>query len=142
MSNKTTIANMASGCLGNYQTEETVYQGYSYEMATASGKVVSWSANTRKLELRDLNGHFVTGTPIKGLVTNTTCTPTSFDVTPINVVTIQIQPDPFDVVLPNNYTYSIKTTEYPDTVLTEAIITELGEDMMTEDGQNIIIQIG
>lgn len=142
MSNKTTIANMASGCLSNYQTEETVYQGYSYEMATASGKVVSWSAGTKKLELRDLNGHFVTGTPIKGLVTNATCTPVSFVVTPINVSTIQIQPDPFDVVLPNNYTYSIQTTELPETILFEPLVTEVEEDILTEDNEELVILIG
>jgi hypothetical protein len=93
------------------------------------------------LELRDLNGHFVTGTPIKGLVTNATWTPASFDVTPINTVTIQVQPDPFDVVLPNNYTYSIQTTEFPETVLFEPLITELGEDILTEDSEDIVILI-
>jgi len=142
MAHNTTIANMSMIGSGNYQIEETVYQGYSHDMATASGKVVSWSAGTRKLELHDLNGHFVTGTPIKGLVTNATWTPASFEVTPVNVVTIQVQPDPFDVVLPNNYTYSVQTTEFPETVLFEPLVTEVEEDILTEDNEELVILIG
>lgn len=142
MSHNTTIANMSSTGLGNYQIEETVYQGYSHDMATASGKVVSWSPETRKLELHDLNGHFVTGSPIKGLVTNATWTPSSFEITPTKLVTIQVQPNPFDVVLPNNYTYSTQTTEFPETVLYEPLITELGEDILTEDNEDLVILIG
>jgi hypothetical protein len=60
----------------------------------------------------------------------------------MKIVTIQVQPNPFDVILPNNYTYSIKTLEYPENILYEAIITDLGEDIITEDGQDIVIQLG
>lgn len=134
-----TTAVMNIGGLGSYQTDETVYQGYSYDMATATAKVSSWYQDTKKLEIKGLNGHFVTNTPIKGLVTNATWTPSSFVVTPTNLVTIKVEPNPIDVVLPNNYTYSISTTEYPNMILTDPITTELGEDIKTEDGQDIVI---
>ena len=48
----------------------------------------------------------------------------------------------FDVVLPNNYTYSIQTTEFPENVLYEPLVTELGEDIFTEDNEDIVILIG
>jgi len=137
-----TTAVMNVGGLGIYQTGETIYQGYSYDMATASAKVSSWYAGTKKLELYDLNGHFVTGTSIKGLVTNATWTPLSFEVNTAKLVTIQVQPNPFDVVLPNNHTYSIQTTEFPENVLYEPLVTELGEDIFTEDNEDIVILIG
>jgi hypothetical protein len=142
MSHNSTTAVMNTGGLGNYQSDETVYQGYSYEMATATGKVSSWYTDSKKLELTGLNGHFVTGTPIKGLITNATWTPSSFTVTPTNLVSIQVQPNPMDVVLPNNYTYSVRTTEFPDSVIYDPITTELEENITTEDGQNLVILIG
>jgi hypothetical protein len=134
-----TTAVMNVGGLGIYQTGETVYQGYAYDMATATAKVSSWYPDTKRLQLTGLNGHFVTGTPIKGLTTNANWTPYSFVETPTNVVTIQVQQNPFDVVLPNNYTYSVTTTEFPETVLLESITTEFREDITTEDGHDIVM---
>ena len=142
LENKNITVNMLSGGLGDYRTDESVYQGYSYETATATGKVLAWYSDTRKLELKDTTGHFVTGTSVKGLSTNATWTPSSFELSPVNLVTIQVQPNPFDVILPNNYTYSVQTTEFPENIIYQPILTELGEDITTEDGQDIVIQIG
>ncbi len=116
VSDHTTSVTMAVGGLGDYQINEVVYQGYSYETAAATAKVESWHAGTRKLQLKELNGHFVTGTPIKGLITNATWTPSTFNVTPTTLVIVQVEPDPYNVVLPNNYTYTVQTTEFPDTL--------------------------
>jgi len=142
LEHKKIIANMSTGGLGIYTVEESVYQGYSYDTATATGKVVSWYADTRKLELKDTTGHFVTGTPLKGISSNSTWTPSSFEISPVKLVSIQVQPNPFDVILPNNYTYSVKTTEFPENILYQPLLTEIGEDLTTEDGQDIVIQIG
>jgi len=112
----TVTSTMAAGGLGNYQIDEIVYQGFSYDTATATAKVKSWYSTTRKLELKELNGHFVTGTSIRGYITNTTWVPSSFEATPINLVQIEIEPNPLNVVLPNNYTYTTQTTEFPNIV--------------------------
>lgn len=112
--NNTITTTVAAGGVGNYQLSEVVYQGFSFETATATAKVHSWYSTSRKLELEDLNGHFVTGTAIKGYTTNATWMPVSFDATPINIVRIEIEPDPFNVVPPNTYTYSVQTTEFPN----------------------------
>jgi hypothetical protein len=107
---------MATGGLGDYQIGEVVYQGYSYATSVATAKVKGWYADTRKLQLTDMKGHFVTGTPIKAVVTNTSWTPSYFDETPTSLVTIQVEPDPYNVILPNNYTYSVQTTEFPNNI--------------------------
>lgn len=133
---------MSPGGLGDYLVDESVYQGYSYDTATATGKVFSWYSDTKKLQLKNTVGHFVGGSPLKGMLSNSTWTPASFEVTPTNLVTIQVQPNPFDVILPNNYTYSVQTTEFPENVLYQPLLTELGDDLTTEDGQDIVIQIG
>jgi hypothetical protein len=112
----TVTATMSAGGFGNYQLDEIVYQGYSYETATATAKVRSWYSTTRKLELTDLNGHFVTGTGVKGYTTNTTWVPSSFVATPINTVRVEIEPNPLNVVMPNNYTYTTQITEFPNIV--------------------------
>jgi hypothetical protein len=45
-------------------------------------------------------------------------------------------------VLPNNYTYSTQTTEFPETVLFEPLVTEIEEDILTEDDEELVILIG
>lgn len=117
ISDHTTTVSMSAGGLGNYQIDEVVYQGYSYETAVATAKVEAWYAGTRKLQLKDLNGYFVTGTVIKGLTTNANWIPASFSVAPTTLVTVEVEPNPYNVILPNNYTYSVQTTEFPDTIL-------------------------
>ena len=112
----TVTATMSAGGLGNYQLDEIVYQGYSYETATATAKVRSWYSTTRKLELTDLNGHFVTGTAVKGYTTNASWAPASFVATPINTARVEIKPNPLNVVMPNNYTYTTQITEFPNIV--------------------------
>lgn len=108
------LCNMAAGGTGNYQYDEVVYQGYSFDTASATAKVHSWTNSTRELTLKELNGHFVTGTPIKGYITNATWTPSSFDASPLKLVEIEVTPNPSNVVPPNNYTYSVQTTEFPN----------------------------
>ena len=67
---------------GDYQPDEIVYQGYSYQTSTASARVVSW--NNKSLQLTNITGNFVSNLPIYG-VNNlasyrfTTYTPVTFE---------------------------------------------------------------
>jgi hypothetical protein len=105
---------MSADGLGTYQTGEFVYQGASYSNHTASGTVASWNSTSRLLELTDLFGHFVSGYPIKGVTTNSKWTPSSFIVTSNAITQIVVTPNPINVIPPNNYTYTVTTTEFPD----------------------------
>jgi hypothetical protein len=104
---------MNTGGLGTYRIDEIVYQGYSYETATATANVVSWNSNTRSLFINNLSGHFVSGQKVIGLSTNSTWTANTFSTDTPNTVTITVTPNPSNVVLPNNYTYTTVITESP-----------------------------
>ncbi len=112
---KNVIIKMNTGGFGNYKQNETVYQGYSFETATATGTVVDWVANTRSLLIKNPNGHFITGSNVIGISTNSTWTPNTFNLSTANLVNITITPNPSNVILPNNYTYTTVITEFPNT---------------------------
>ena len=105
---------MQLGGSGQFKTDETIYQGYSVDTATASAKVRSWNSTTRKMVIYGSTGHFVTGEPIKGESTHAKWTLASFDFVNTKLAEVVVTPNPSNVVLPNNYTYTVTTTEYPD----------------------------
>lgn len=104
---------MNTGGFGTYKIDEIVYQGYSYETSTATANVVSWNANTRNLVINKLHGHFISGQNVIGLSTNSTWRANTFSSDTSNTVTITVTPNPSNVVLPNNYTYTTVITESP-----------------------------
>lgn len=104
---------MNSGGFGNYKIDEVVYQGYSYETSTATANVVSWNATSRNLIISNLEGHFVSGQNVIGISTNSTWRANTFSSDTSNTVTITVTPNPSNVVLPNNYTYTTVITELP-----------------------------
>lgn len=108
------VGTMAAGGTGAYQTGETVYQGYSYLNASSTATVVSWNPTSRLLELTDLFGHFVSGEKVSGATTNAKWTPSSFDVTSNATAKIVVTPNPTNVIPPNNYTYTVTTSEAPN----------------------------
>jgi hypothetical protein len=105
---------MSAGGLGKYQIGETVYQGYSYLNNTATGTVVSWNPTVRKLMLTDLMGHFVSGQKITGVTTNANWIPAGFDVSSNAMAQLIVVSNPTNVIQPNNYTYTVSTTELPN----------------------------
>ena len=119
---KNIIVNVSNG-LGDYQLEETVFQGYSYETSTATAKVVDWIPSSNTLIINSTAGHFVTGANIVGHTTHATWNANTFTVDRGTSTTITVTPNPTDVVMPNNYTYttnvseSISSTETWPTVL-------------------------
>jgi hypothetical protein len=113
LSNKNLEITLQSGGLGNYTIGSTVYQGYSYDTNTATAKVVDWNPATNTLMLTQPLGHFVTGQPIKCITTNASWILLSFQIMNVPAARIVVKPNPVDVVLPNNYTYTTIITEYP-----------------------------
>lgn len=103
---------MQPGGNGSFKEGETIFQGYSYEFAVATAKVVSWSYQTRELLISNVNGHFMTSRDIIGSDTNAKWTLDSYSFDPVKLVEITIEPNPIDVILPNNYTYTTNITEY------------------------------
>lgn len=104
---------MNTGGFGAFKINEIVYQGYSYETSTATANVVNWNANTRNLVINNLHGHFISGQKVIGLSTNSTWTANTFSSNTSNTVNITVTPNPSNVVLPNNYTYTTVITKLP-----------------------------
>lgn len=111
-SNDLVLFEMNNTGIGTYQVGEIVYQGYSAQMATASAKVVYWTNNT--LHLTNINGNFVSNEPIIGQVSNSNYLFNSYQIQPQKLVEIDIKPNPPNVNVGNNYTYTTTITEFPD----------------------------
>jgi len=99
---------------GDYQFNEPVYQGYSYDTSTWSGNVTDWNNTSNTLVISNFNGNFVTGSNVIGTITNSTWKANTINYTPNNTVRITITPNPSNVIMPNNYTYNTTITEFPN----------------------------
>ena len=106
------IFNMTQQGIGQYQIGETVYQGYSHTLSTASGKVVEFTNN--KLHLSNISGNFVSGQPVYSVISNSSYTFDSYVVQPHQYVDIITRPNPINATPANNYTYNTIVTEYPN----------------------------
>ena len=111
--NDTVVFNMTTPGLGNYQIGEEVYQGYSYENATATATVKDWSANGA-LHLTKLNGNFVTSSNITGYITHAKYNFSSYNelgVIPKENVQIVIRTNPESANVNDPYIYSTAISE-------------------------------
>lgn len=110
-----TKMNMTNGS-GTYKLDDTVYQGESYQSATAFAKVLSWSANTSSLMVGGTQGQFKVGQTVKGVETSASYDILSFDVTPIKLAQITIEPDPLNASPDDDFGYTTTIIEFPDTL--------------------------
>ena len=108
------IFNVANTGIGKYQTDEIVYQGYSLNTSTATGKVVDFKTIgiNKELYLTDVFGNFVSNQPIIGSKTNANYTFTSYYVTPYQYAKITVVPNPITANANSNYTYTTTIKEY------------------------------
>lgn len=114
LKDKGVILNMSSGGFGVFKDGETVYQGYSLDTASATAKVGSWNSTTNTMFIKESTGHFVAGEIVTGQSTHSKWTMNSYDFVSTNLAEVVVTPNPSNVILPNNYTYTVTTTEYPD----------------------------
>lgn len=97
--------------VGTYQIGETVYQGYSGSTAIATGKVISFDNNT--LQLKDINGNFVSNLPIKSTSGSANYVFTSYSPVSQKLVEIDIVPNPENANVTTPWTANTTITEYP-----------------------------
>lgn len=64
---------------GSYYQNEMVYQGANLTYSTASGTVKDWFSNTKKIELVNVKGQFVSAANLIGSQSNTRYVVSSFD---------------------------------------------------------------
>lgn len=100
---------------GNFKINDIVYQGNDYNTATAYGYVLEWNRNNLRLVMGGAQGQFKVNSTIRGVSTNAVCTIESFDVTPLKLVEIKIEPDPLDAEPDEDFGYATTITEWPET---------------------------
>jgi hypothetical protein len=113
LQNKNVVITLNSGGFGNFKEGETVYQGYSFDTATATATVFNWNSNNRILTVNDTTGHFVTTANVIGVTSNSKWSANSFAFYDGVMARVMITPNPEDVILPNNYTYKTTISEAP-----------------------------
>jgi hypothetical protein len=109
-----TRINMASGNSGKYYVDDIAYQGDNYEAANAYGIILSWSANTGKLALGGVQGQFKVDNTIRALSSNAAYQLDSFDIAPLKLAKITIEPDPITAEPDDDYGYTTDIQEWPD----------------------------
>jgi len=105
---------IANTGVGSYQAGEIVYQGYTPQISTATAKVVSWNSSNNVLHLTNINGNFVSSSPIIGTTTNSNYTFNSYQVQPKNLSQIVTTPTPTDASANDKYNYTTIITETPN----------------------------
>ena len=111
-SDDTVVFNMHTTGVGEYQSGEIVYQGFSVNTATATAKVVLFKNNT--LHLSNISGNFVSNQPIIGLNTNSNYMFNSYQVPAQKLAEINITTNPPNANANSLYTYTSTITETPN----------------------------
>ena len=101
---------------GTFKIEEYAYQGNTFATATAAGVVVKFDANNSYIRIAGAQGTFQTGEEIKGVDSNGVYQVSTFDVSPLKLVSIKTTPDPITAGPDDDYGYTHTITEYPDTI--------------------------
>jgi hypothetical protein len=106
-----------SNASGTFKADDMVYQGSSYNTATAYGVVINYNSDLDKLVLGATQGQFSLSGNVHAVSTNATATIESFDVNPIKLAEIKITPDPVTAQPDDDYGYTVDVTEWPETEL-------------------------
>lgn len=109
-----TRVNLSGGNSGTFYQDDIVYQGNNYDSANAYGVVLSWSANTGKLSLGAVQGQFKVDNTLRALSSNARYQLDSFDVSPLKLAKITIEPDPITAEPGDDYGYTTEIIEWPD----------------------------
>lgn len=101
---------------GDYPLSDVVYQGDSFELATAIAKVLNWDKDKKLLYLGDVQGTLKVNTSIISTSSNANYTLESFDTKPLKYAEIVTVPDPLDAEPGDDFGYNTTLKEYPDTM--------------------------
>ena len=108
--------NTSNGNNGTYKIDDYVYQGPTYQTATAVAQVIEWNKQNSRLVLGGAQGQFSVNTVITAVSTNASYNLSSFDASPLKLVNINIVPNPITAEPEDDYGFTTTITEWPDTV--------------------------
>ena len=124
----------ANSGVGTYQIGETVYQGYSAPLAIATGKVVSFNNNI--LQLKNINGNFVSNLPIQSTSGSANYTFTSFAPVAQKLAQIDTTPTPTDANVTTPYIAVTQISETPFIVEGLDLPIDFAGDAMLQLGED------
>lgn len=107
---------MGSTGVGDFKEGEYVYQGYGLDNSTATAKVLSWNADTRKLVVTDIVGNIVSSKKLYGHQTGSVYVIQTAQATPTMMARVVVEPSPNTANANSDYTYNTTITEFPDIV--------------------------
>ncbi len=96
---------------GTFLPGELITQN-SLKSANATAYVVGWVPSTHRLFVDEVEGLFVTNSPITGVSSGATFNLTNYEITPQIFETVIITPDPPNANIANNTGYIVTTTQY------------------------------
>jgi hypothetical protein len=105
-----------SGGAGTFKIGELVFQGDSFDVATSTAYVDSWSPSTNTLILVDSSGVLESGKFITGAVSNASYNVVSFGTNDQQLVNITITPDPNTANVNTAFGFDTTIEEFPDIV--------------------------
>ena len=120
--------------VGTYQIGETVYQGYSAPLAIATGKVISFNNNI--LQLKNINGNFVSNLPIQSTSGSANYVFTSFAPVTQKLVQIDTTPMPTDANVNTPYIATTQISEAPNIIEGLVLPTDFLGDVMEQVGRD------
>lgn len=103
---------MTANGFGNYINSEYIYQGQSYDLAYATGKVGDWNANTNHLHITDIIGKFKLNQPVIGIDSFAIWVPANTSSNNMLSFTKTYTPNPNTASANSNWTISTNVTEY------------------------------
>ena len=127
--------NTSGGNNGTFKIDDYVYQGADYQTATAVAQVIQWNAQTGYLTIGGAQGQFKVNNTIRAVSTNASYNLSSFDVSPLKLVNINIVPDPITAEPDDDYGYTTTITEFTGTEVSN--FPNLPTESYTSDSINI-----
>jgi hypothetical protein len=104
--------NTDRGNNGTFQIGDIIYQGSSYQSATAYAFVNEWNWQNQRLVIGGAQGQFKVNSTIKAASTNASYNIASFDASPLKLVRITVEPDPLDAEPEDDFGYSVSIDEW------------------------------
>jgi hypothetical protein len=123
--------NMTSSGIGQYKIGELVYQGFSYQSATASAVVESW--NGAVLKLKNIQGNFVSDKLIIGAESDAKYSFTNYQIMPSTLARIDIKPDPLTANGNNDFDYDIRINERDEIEPVGDMHVQFGTEELQDD---------
>jgi len=99
---------------GTFKVGELLFQGDSYDTATATTFVQSWSPTTNTLIVVDTSGVLESGKFITGVVSNAAYNIASFSTNDFQLVNIEVNPDPNTANSNSAFGFDTTIEEFPN----------------------------